>query len=155
MSFAEHEGIVDPSVDDLLGKAESKYGLVIFGARRARQINAYYSQLQEGLFEHVGPLVDTHANEKSLSIAMREIEGDVIEAKHVEGGRFNENGQLIHDGVPSADFFESGLFASGIEETSEPIVEFDETAEVEEVAEQAPAEETPAAPEDSEESSES
>lgn len=129
MSFSDHEGIVDPAVDDLLGKAESKYGLVIFGARRARQINAYYAQLQEGLFEHVGPLVDTDVNEKPLSIAMREIQDEVIEAQHVEGGKFNENGQLIHDGISSADFFDSGAFSSGIEETSEPIVEFDETAD--------------------------
>ncbi len=31
------EGIVSPSADSLIEKAESKYGLVIFGARRARQ----------------------------------------------------------------------------------------------------------------------
>mgnify|MGYP002752566649 CR=1 FL=1 len=37
------EGIVNPSADALIEKAESKYGLVIFGARRARQINAYLS----------------------------------------------------------------------------------------------------------------
>ena len=37
------EGIVSPSADALIEKAESKYGLVIFGARRARQINAYYA----------------------------------------------------------------------------------------------------------------
>ena len=46
---------------------------MIFGAKRARQINAYYAQLHEGLFEYVGPLVDTKLNEKSLSIALREI----------------------------------------------------------------------------------
>ena len=40
-----NEGIVNPPVDRLLDKTDSKYGLVIFGARRARQINAYYSQL--------------------------------------------------------------------------------------------------------------
>ena len=37
-------------------------------AKRARQINAYYSQLGEGLLEYVGPLVDTHVQEKPLSI---------------------------------------------------------------------------------------
>jgi DNA-directed RNA polymerase subunit omega len=49
------------------------YGLVIFAAKRARQINAYYSQLSEGLLEYVGPLVDTAPQEKPLSIALREI----------------------------------------------------------------------------------
>ena len=39
-------------------KVDSKYRLVLFAAKRARQINAYYSQLGEGLLENVGPLVD-------------------------------------------------------------------------------------------------
>ena len=61
-------------IHELLAAADSKYGLVIFGAKRARQINAWiYAQLHEGLFEYVGPLVDTKLNEKSLSIALREI----------------------------------------------------------------------------------
>ena len=76
----QHQGITDPPVDRLLTKADSKYGLVIFSARRARQINAYYSQLHEGLFEYVGPLVDTQLNEKPLSIALREIETDLLES---------------------------------------------------------------------------
>ena len=123
MSLSEHEGIIDPSVDELLGKAESKYGLVIFAARRARQINAYYSQLQEGLFEHVGPLVDTDINEKSLSIAMREIDEGAIEAHHVEGGKFNENGQLVHDDVP-ADFFGTDFFPEDAEINGDASVDF-------------------------------
>jgi len=56
-----------------LAAADSKYSLVIYAAKRARQINAYYSQLGEGLLEYVGPLVETHVHEKPLSIAMREI----------------------------------------------------------------------------------
>ncbi len=38
------EGIINPPIDELLKAADSKYGLVIFGAKRARQINAYYAQ---------------------------------------------------------------------------------------------------------------
>jgi DNA-directed RNA polymerase subunit omega len=66
-------GITDPPIDKLLEKADSKYALVIYAAKRARQINAYYSQLNEGLLEYVGPLVETRPQEKPLSIAMREI----------------------------------------------------------------------------------
>lgn len=66
-------GITDPPIDDLLNRVDSKYALVVFSAKRARQINAYYSQLQEGLLEFVGPLVETRNQEKPLSIAMREI----------------------------------------------------------------------------------
>ena len=36
-------------------------------------INAYYAQLQEGLLEYVGPLVDSEVHEKPMSIALREI----------------------------------------------------------------------------------
>jgi DNA-directed RNA polymerase subunit omega len=66
------EGITNPPIDELLERTSSKYGLVIFAAKRARQINAYYSQLSEGLLEYVGPLV-TAPQEKPLSIALREI----------------------------------------------------------------------------------
>jgi len=72
------EGIINPPIDDLLTAADSKYALVIYGAKRARQINAYYSQLHEGLFEYVGPLVETKLNEKPLSIALREINDGML-----------------------------------------------------------------------------
>lgn len=66
-------GITNPPIDDLLEAADSKYALVIYAAKRARQINAYYSQLSEGLLEYVGPLVETEVHEKPLSISLREI----------------------------------------------------------------------------------
>ena len=75
------EGIVNPSADALIQKAESKYGLVIFGARRARQINAYYANLQESAGDHVGPLVESEANDKALSVAMREIMADCCRSR--------------------------------------------------------------------------
>ncbi len=72
------EGITHPSIDALLEKTDSKYSLVIYASKRARQINAYYSQLGEGLLEYVGPLVETHVQEKPLSIAMREIDAGLL-----------------------------------------------------------------------------
>ena len=78
------EGITNPPIDELLERTSSKYGLVIFAAKRARQINAYYSQLSEGLLEYVGPLVDTHVQEKPLSIALREINDDLLTCEDVD-----------------------------------------------------------------------
>ena len=78
------EGVTNPSIDDLLTKTDSKYQLVLYGAKRARQINAYYSQLGEGLLEYVGPLVDTHVQEKPLSIALREIADDKLTITDVD-----------------------------------------------------------------------
>ena len=72
------EGITYPPIDDLLARSDSKYSLVIEAAKRARQINAYYSQLGEGLLEYVGPLVETAVQEKPLSIAMREINENLL-----------------------------------------------------------------------------
>ncbi|MBA2310853.1 MAG: DNA-directed RNA polymerase subunit omega [Pseudonocardiales bacterium] len=77
------EGITNPPIDELLDKASSKYALVIFAAKRARQINDYYSQLGEGLLEYVGPLVEPGAREKPLSISLREIHAGLLE--HTEG----------------------------------------------------------------------
>ena len=79
------EGIINPPIDELLEASPSKYSLVIWSAKRARQINAYYSQLGEGLLEYVGPLVETQPQEKPLSIALREINTDLIEFKPSEG----------------------------------------------------------------------
>ncbi len=78
-------GITNPPIDDLLEIADSKYALVIYSAKRARQINAYYSQLSEGLLEYVGPLVETQVHEKPLSVALREINANLLSSTPTEG----------------------------------------------------------------------
>lgn len=78
------EGITNPPIDDLLEKVDSKYKLVLYASKRARQINAYYSQLGEGLLEYVGPLVETSAQEKPLSIAMREINEGLLVVEDID-----------------------------------------------------------------------
>jgi DNA-directed RNA polymerase subunit omega len=83
-TIANRIGITKPPIDQLLERADSKYQLVVFAAKRARQINAYYSQLNEGLLEYVGPLVDTRPQEKPLSIAMREIDAGLLTIETVE-----------------------------------------------------------------------
>ncbi len=77
-------GIIDPPIDELLEVADTRYRLVIMAAKRARQINAYYSQLGEGLLEYVGPLVETHVQEKPLSVALREINEGLLVAEPVD-----------------------------------------------------------------------
>lgn len=72
--MANVNGIIDPPIDDLLEKVESKYALVIFASQRARQINDYYTDLHDGnLFDNVGPLVDSSVDDKALSTALHEI----------------------------------------------------------------------------------
>ena len=84
-TIAQPEGITDPPIDELLAAADSKYALVSYAAKRARQINAYYSQLNEGLLEYVGPLVEPGLQEKPLSIAMREINAGLQTVTPIEG----------------------------------------------------------------------
>ena len=75
-----NNGIIDPPIDNLLERVESKYELVIYASKRARQINDYYSDLHEGnLFDNVGPLVDSSVDDKPLSTALHEIvEGKLV-----------------------------------------------------------------------------
>ncbi|WP_284805816.1 DNA-directed RNA polymerase subunit omega [Corynebacterium rhinophilum] len=81
--FDDPIGITDPPIDELLDKVSSKYALVIFAAKRARQINSYYQEQDEGVFEFVGPLVNPEPGEKPLSIALREIDAGLLD--HEEG----------------------------------------------------------------------
>ena len=83
-TVANPEGITNPPIDELLEATDSKYSLVIYAAKRARQINAYYSQLGEGLLEYVGPLVPAAPQEKPLSIALREIAAGLLTHEQVE-----------------------------------------------------------------------
>jgi len=77
---AKPEGITSPPIDELLAKVESKYALVIYSSKRARQINSYYEALSEGHFESIGPLVEATATEKPLSVALRELnDGRLLE----------------------------------------------------------------------------
>ena len=77
------KGIIDPPIDALLEKVDSKYQLVIYASKRARQINSYYQEQDEGVFEFVGPLVNPEPGEKPLSIALREIDAGLLD--HEEG----------------------------------------------------------------------
>jgi DNA-directed RNA polymerase subunit omega len=72
-TVAVPEGITNPPIDELLSKVDSKYALVIYSSKRARQINSYYEALGEGHFENVGPLVEADSTDKPLSVALREI----------------------------------------------------------------------------------
>ena len=71
--------LMEPRIETLMGKVDSKFTLVTLAAMRAREINDYYNQLGEGLGKIVPPQV-TSVSRKPLSIAMEEIEAAKIEA---------------------------------------------------------------------------
>ena len=71
--------MIEPKIDDLLSQVDSRYRLVILAAKRAREINSYYSQLGEGRGEFVPPLVEGGLDSKPLAIALQEIaDGKVV-----------------------------------------------------------------------------
>ena len=69
--------MMDPPIGELLEKADGRFALVVLAARRARQINAYFNQLGEGLGSYVPPQVHS-LSRKPLSIAFEEIDGDKV-----------------------------------------------------------------------------
>jgi DNA-directed RNA polymerase subunit omega len=73
------KGIIEPPIDELLNKVDSKYQLVIVASKRARQINDYYQERAEGTVNTAGPLVESTIDEKPLTIAMREINEGLVE----------------------------------------------------------------------------
>jgi DNA-directed RNA polymerase subunit omega len=64
--------LMDPPIEDLLDKVDSKFTLVALGSARARQVNSYYNSLGEGLGKVVPPQVSSVSG-KPVSIAFEEI----------------------------------------------------------------------------------
>ncbi len=76
--------MMEPSVEDLLSRTDSKFALCTFAATRARQINAYFGDLNsEGVGAHIPPQVASVAR-KPLSIAFEEIAADKINRVEVD-----------------------------------------------------------------------
>ncbi len=79
-----YDTMMSPQVEELLDKSKSKFVLCTLAARRAREINAYFGQLGEGLGAMVPPQV-TSVSRKPLSIAFEEIAAEKIIPAAPEG----------------------------------------------------------------------
>ena len=84
--------MMDPPVENLLNKVDSKFTLVTLSARRGRQINSYFNQLGEGLGAIVPPQV-TSVSRKPLSIALEEIAAEKIRYKVANSDEAPEAGE--------------------------------------------------------------
>ncbi len=71
--------LMEPRMEHLLERVDSKFTLVTLAAMRAREINDYYNQLGEGLGKIVPPQV-TSVSRKPLTISLEEIEAGKIES---------------------------------------------------------------------------
>jgi DNA-directed RNA polymerase subunit omega len=72
-----YDTMMSPGVEQLMKRSGSKFGLCTLAATRAREINAYFGQLGDGLGAKVPPQVTSVAR-KPLSIAFEEIAADKI-----------------------------------------------------------------------------
>jgi len=73
----EHDTMINPPIENLLDKVDSKFTLVTLAARRARNINSYFNQLGDGLGHMIPPQVSSVAR-KPLSIGFEEIADEKI-----------------------------------------------------------------------------
>jgi DNA-directed RNA polymerase subunit omega len=72
-----HDTMMNPAIESLLDRVDSKFSLVTLAAKRARQINSYFNQLGDGLGHMVPPQVSSVAR-KPLSIGFEEIAAEKI-----------------------------------------------------------------------------
>lgn len=95
--------LMEPRVERLIDRVESKFTLVTLAAMRAREINDYYNQLGEGLGRIVPPQV-TSVSRKPLSISLEEIDaGKIVALPLVEPVEQGEEAEQ----APSAEGEES------------------------------------------------
>jgi DNA-directed RNA polymerase subunit omega len=73
----DHDTMINPPIEQLLDKVDSKFTLVTLAARRARNINSYFNQLGDGLGHMIPPQVSSVAR-KPLSISFEEIAQEKI-----------------------------------------------------------------------------
>jgi DNA-directed RNA polymerase subunit omega len=77
--------LMNPPIENLLDKVDSKFTLVALSSKRARQINSYYNQLGEGLGVVVPPQVASVSG-KPLTIAFEEVAAGKATFHRIEPG---------------------------------------------------------------------
>lgn len=77
MSARSYDTMINPPIEKLLDRVDSKFSLVTLAAKRARAINSYFNQLGDGQGQLVPPQVSSVAR-KPLSIGFEEIAADKI-----------------------------------------------------------------------------
>jgi DNA-directed RNA polymerase subunit omega len=94
--------LMDPPIEDLLDKVDSKFTLVALASKRARQINSYYNQLGDGMGAVVPPQV-TSVSGKPLTIAFEEVSGGKAAFRRIEPGEEEEMVEVLVEGSSEGD----------------------------------------------------
>ncbi len=98
----DHDTMINPPIEKLLDKVDSKFTLVTLAARRARNINSYFNQLGDGLGGMIPPQVSSTAR-KPLSISFQEIsESKIVWTEAPEEPEVEEDAEAAADGDAAA-----------------------------------------------------
>jgi len=117
--------LMDPPIEDLLDKVDSKFTLVALGALRARQVNAYYNSLGEGLGRVVPPQVASVSG-KPLSIAFEEIAASKATYTRVDPDELAAQAELAEAELAEAEL---SALEGGLAETAKAAETSEEPAE--------------------------
>jgi DNA-directed RNA polymerase subunit omega len=123
--------LMDPPIEELLDKVDSKFTLVALGSARARQVNSYYNSLGEGLGKVVPPQVASVSG-KPVSIAFEEIAAGKATYTRTDP---EEEAAVA---AAMADAVEAGLIAEGIAEAGEAAEEGAEVIETLDTGDEGP-----------------
>jgi DNA-directed RNA polymerase subunit omega len=74
--------MMNPPIENLLDRVDSKFSLVTVAARRARQINSYFNEL--GVRTSIVPPQVASVSRKPLSIGFEEIVADKISYERID-----------------------------------------------------------------------
>lgn len=70
-------------IENVIENVGNRFATVVVAARRARQINAYYHQLGEGMGYYIPPQIHS-LSRKPLTIAMEEIAAGKVTVEREE-----------------------------------------------------------------------
>ena len=115
MPTEEHDTMVEPAIEGLLDRVDSKFTLVTVAATRAREINAYFNRLGDGVGAVVPPQVSSTAR-KPLSIAFEE-----LAAGKIEWSRFDPDERAAEQAAQADADADAMTLPSGDEPTLEVI----------------------------------
>ncbi len=122
--------MIEPPIEEVIGKAGGRFNLVLLASRRARQINSYYTQLGGGIGRYVPPQVHSLSH-KPLTIALEEIAADKLRVGTGETTESQEPDTLdvllsyqtepLEEGDPVAGIETLGSAAAGGAAAGEPV----------------------------------
>jgi len=100
--------LMDPPIEELLDKVDSKFTLVALGSARARQVNSYYNSLGEGLGKVVPPQVASVSG-KPVSIAFEEIAAGKATYHHSKPGAEEAESDEASDATSESSVAQSAV----------------------------------------------